>query len=612
LPNCGDRSRGSSSRGAHRGAATLTFDQGIAFATLLAAFGLFLWGRFRHDIVAMLALLAVVLTGLVPFEDAFLGFAHPAVITVAAVLVLSRALQNAGIVDVVVRLLAPLRGSEALQIGSQAGIVALLSSFMNNVGALALMLPVALRNAYREGYPPALSLMPLAFASLLGGMVTLIGTPPNLIIAAFREREVGAPFGMFDFAPVGGVVALAGLAFIALVGWRFLPRDRRGMAESALDIGDYLAEVRVTKEGKAWGKSLGEIEALADNEVRIAGLVRGKAKRMAPPPTEKVRARDVLIVEGEPDAIKELIDIGGLKLLDGDGLGAEQLRSEEVAVVEAVIKPGSALAGKTPTRLRLRRVYGINLLAIARHGRRLRQRLGDVRLQVGDVLLLQGPAETIGDILTELGMLPLAERSLQIGRPRRLLMASAIFALAILATLAGLAPVHIAFVTAATAVVLAGIVAPGELYDSIDWPVIVLLGAMIPLGAALETTGGAALVADLILALASNFAAVWVIALVLVGTMFLSDAINNNATAVLMAPIAIEVAERLGASPDPFLMAVAVGASCAFLTPIGHQSNTLVMAPGGYRFGDYWRIGLPLEAVIVVVAVPMILIVWPP
>jgi di/tricarboxylate transporter len=593
------------------GVAALTIDQGIAFATLAAALALFVWGRFRHDVVAMLALVAVVLTGLVPFDEAFLGFAHPAVITVAAVLVLSRALQNAGIVDVVVRLLAPLRGREALQLASQAGIVAVLSGFMNNIGALAMMLPVALRNAYRDGYPPAKTLMPLAFASLLGGMVTLIGTPPNLIVATFRAREVGEPFGMFAFAPVGGAVALAGLAFIVLVGWRLLPLDRRGTPESVLDIGDYLAEARVTKDGRAWGKSLGEIEGLVDNEVRIAGLVRGKTKRMAPPPTDRVRARDVLILEGEPDAIKELIDTGGLNMLDGDGLGAEQLRTDEVAVIEAVIKPGSTLAGKTPTALRLRRMYGINLLALARHGKRVRQRLGDVRLQIGDVLLLQGPTETIHDSLAELGTLPLAERSLQIGRPRRLLMAGGIFALAIAATMLGLAPVHVAFATAATAVVVAGIVPATEIYDSIDWPVIVLLGAMIPVGAALEITGGAALVADAILALGRDMAAVWVVALLLVGTMFLSDAINNNATAVLMAPIGVELAERLQASPDPFLMAIAVGASCAFLTPIGHQSNTLVMAPGGYRFGDYWRMGLPLEAIIVVVAVPMIMLVWP-
>ena len=590
----------------------MTLDQGIAFGTLAGAFGLFLWGGLRHDVVAMLALIAVVLTGLIPFNQAFSGFAHPAVITVAAVLILSRALQNAGIVDVIVRLLAPLRGHRTVQIGAQAGLIAVLSGFMNNVGALALMLPVALRNAYRDGYPPAISLMPLAFASLLGGMVTLIGTPPNLIISAFRNREVGQPFGMFDFAPVGGAVALAGLAFIVLIGWRLLPADRRGASDEALDIGDYLAEARVAEEGKADGKSVAEIEALGEGEVRVIGLVRRKKRRMAPAPTEQVRAGDVLIVEGAPNAIKGLVDVAGIELLDSEGLGMEELRGEGIELVEAIIKPGSRLAGRTAASARLRRAYGINLLAVARHGKRIGERLGDIRFQVGDVLLLQGPTDTLSDSLTEFGCLPLADRPLQIGRARRLLSAGGIFGAAIAATMFGLVPVQVAFMTAATAVVVVGIVRPGEIYDSIDWPVIVLLGAMIPVGAALESSGGAGLVAGAIAAAGRDLAPVWTIALLLVGTMTLSDAINNNATAVLMAPIAVTVATRLGVSADPFLMAVAIGASCAFLTPIGHQSNTLVMEPGGYKFGDYWRVGLPLEVIIAVVAVPMILLVWPP
>ncbi|HUE44704.1 MAG TPA: SLC13 family permease, partial [Aestuariivirgaceae bacterium] len=580
----------------------MTVDQGIAFATLLGAFGLFVWGSLRHDVVAMLALLAVVLTGLVPFNQAFDGFAHPAVVTVAAVLILSRALQNAGIVDVIVRLLAPLRGRDTMQIGAQAGLIALLSGFMNNVGALALMLPVALRNAYRGGYPPALSLMPLAFASLLGGMVTLIGTPPNLIIAAFRARETGEPFAMFDFAPVGGAVALAGLVYIVFFGWRLLPAGRRGASDDVLDIGDYIAEVRVDADGKAEGKSLAEIEDLVEDEVRIVGLVRDDERRMVPPPTERVRAGDVLIVEAGPDSIKGLVDVADLELLDSEGLGTEELRAEGIEVVEAIIKPGSSLAGKTPASARLRRAYNINLLAVARHGKRIQKRLRNTKLQTGDVLLLQGPADTLADSLNEFGSLPLAERPLQIGRARRLLSAGGIFGLAIVATLFGLVPVHVAFAAAATAVVVFGIVRPGEIYDSIDWPVIVLLGAMIPVGVALETTGGAGLVADGIAAIGRDLAPMWTIALLLIATMFLSDAINNNATAVLMAPIGIGIARGLEASPDPFLMAIAVGASCAFLTPIGHQSNTLVMAPGGYRFGDYWRMGLPLEAIIVVVA----------
>jgi len=498
-----------------------------------------------------------------------------------------------------------------LQISSQAGLVAVMSSFMNNVGALALMLPVALRNAYRNNYAPAKSLMPLAFASLLGGMVTLIGTPPNLIVASFREAETGTAFGMFAFTPVGLAVALAGLAFIIFVGPRLLSADRRGSNDDALDVGDYLAEARVQKKGKAWGKTIQEVEKLVDNEARIVGLVQGSKRQVAPSSTQKLHARHVLILEGEPDAIKELVDAAGLKLLNSEGLSPHRIESDQVELAEAVIKPGSRLEGKTPTALTLRRDYGVNLLGIARHGRRVRTRLGKIRLQTGDVLLLQGPSETMASTLAELGCLPLAERSLKIGRPRRLLWAGVIFMLAIAATVTNLLPVQIAFVAGAVAVVLAGIVRPGEIYDSIDWPVIVLLGAMIPVGQALETTGGAALIADGMTALGRDLAPVWMIALLLVGTMFVSDAINNNATAVLMAPIGFQLAERLDVSPDPFLMAVAVGASCSFLTPIGHQSNTLVMAPGGYLFGDYWRLGLPLQVVIAIVAIPMILLVWP-
>ena len=589
----------------------MSLDQWLIFGVLAGAMALFVVGRPRYDVVAALALIVSVQVGIVPAGEAFSGFGHPAVITVAAVLMVSRALQNAGIVSLLAAALSSHFHHPRSLTAALVGLCAAVSAFMNNVGALAILLPVALGTARREELSPAELLMPLSFGAILGGLATMIGTPPNVIIASFRAQAMGAPFGMFDFAPVGGAVALAGLAFIVLIGWRLLPGNRRGTGESVLDIGDYLAEAEVLADGKACGSSLTEIEALVDGEVRIAGLVRGETKRMAPPPTERTGAGDVLILEAGPDRLKELIDAGGLKLLDGEGLGTEQLRSDEVAVVEAIIKPGSPLAGQTPNALRLRRAYGINLLAVARHGKRVRRRLGEERLQTGDVLLLQGPAETINDTLADLGALPLAERSLQVGRPRRLLLAGGIFALAIATAMTGLAPVHIAFVAAATAVVIAGIVPAAEIYDSIDWPVIVLLGAMIPVGTAMETSGGASLLADGVVGLAHDYAAVWIVALLLVATMFLSDLINNNATAVLMAPVGIEVAARLEASPDPFLMAIAVGASCSFLTPIGHQSNMLVMAPGGYRFGDYWRVGLPLELMIVVLAVPAILWWWP-
>lgn len=591
----------------------MSAEQAIAFAVLGATLVGFVWGRWRYDLVAVCSLIAVTLAGLVPAGEAFAGFAHPAVITVAAVLVISRALRNAGLVDLAVRLLAPLRGRPTVQLAAQSSIIALLSAFMNNVGAMALMLPVALRNAYRDGYAPALVLMPLAFASLLGGLTTLVGTPPNIIIATFRAEHAGVPFSMFDYSPVGLVVALAGLAFVSLIGWRLIPSDRRGQSDPTklFEIDNYVAEGQVVEGTEAVGQSIQELEALAENEVTIAGLFRGEQRNLVPSGYERVRAGDVLVLEGDPTALTTLIEGAKLKLVSSDKPLGGDLRSDEVGLAEAVIMPGSPILARSARAARLRTIHRVNLLALARHGTEIHQRLSNVRFQVGDVLLLQGATETLPDTLQQLGCLPLAGRGLSIGAPQRLVFAAGIFALAIVATLVGLLPVHVAFITAAAALVLAQVISLGEVYEAIDWPIIVLLGAMIPVGSALEATGGAALIAHAIVQATADLSPVWVLAALFIATMFISDVINNNATAVLMAPIAIELAERLGVAVDPFLIATALGASCAFLTPIGHQSNTLVMAPGGYRFGDYWRMGLPLEAVIAAVGIPMVLWIWP-
>jgi di/tricarboxylate transporter len=585
-------------------------DQALAVGILAATFVLFVWARWRYDVVALLALLAVTLTGLTSPADAFLGFIHPAVLTVAAVLVLSRALQNAGIVDVVVQLIAPLRGRVTLQIAAQTTAVAVLSSFMNNVGALALMLPVALRNAHRDGYTPAMSLMALAFGSLLGGLTTLIGTPPNLIVAIYRQEQTGQAFGMFDFTPVGAAIAIAGVVFL-IFGWRLLPLEGRGgESGQAFKIEDYVTEAMVPEESKAAGATVYELEELAHDEVTIVGIVHNEDRVLAPAGYQRVRAGDILILRGDAEALKSAIDAMGLKLAE-DPVAFEDLTSDEIGVVEAVVSPNSRLIGRTPISTRLRTVYGLNLIALARQGRPLTERIGDTHFASGDVVMLQGKSEDMTETLSTLGLLPLAERDHGIGRPRRLILSTGIFTLAIALTISGVLPVHIAFIAAAVAMVLTNIVKPDEAYEAIDWPVIVLLGAMFPVGGVIESTGAAGLIADSILYVSEGFGSVWVLLIVLVATMFISDVINNNATAILMAPIAVIVSQRLGVNADPFLMAVAIGASCAFLTPIGHQSNALVMEPGGYKFTDYWRMGLPLEIVIAAVAIPMILLVWP-
>ncbi len=584
--------------------------QVVVFVVLALALALFIWGRWRYDLVALLALLAVTIANVVPGEQAFAGFGHPAVITVAAVLVVSRGLRNSGVVDWLAKPLLRVSERPSAQVGALTGLVATLSAFMNNVGALALLMPVAIRMARKNGRSPSLLLMPLAFGSLLGGLITLIGTPPNIIIATFRSETGAEPFRMFDFAPVGLGVAIAGILFIAIVGWRLVPQ-RKGAAsrEELFEIGDYVTEVVVPADSALVGRRLRDIGSVSDAEVVVVALVRNKRRQYNPSSFELLRAEDILVVEADSNDLRELVDAAGLQLSGSRKLGEEALDSNDL--MEAVIMADSPLLGQTARSLNLRWRYGVNLLGVARMGARIHRRLRDIRFQVGDVLLLQGPAETFSETLSTLGCLPLAGRGLSLGQPRRVGLGVAIFGTALLLAAFGVLPIQVAFIAAAVAMLLAKIISLREAYESIDWSIIVLLGAMIPVGQALELSGGADLIARATLAAAGQLPPIVSLLIVLVATMFLSDLVNNAAAAVLMAPIAISVANGLGVSADPFLMCVAIGASCAFLTPIGHQSNTLVMGPGGYQFGDYWRMGLLLEVIIVVVSIPLIMLFWP-
>lgn len=589
-------------------------DQALVFGILGLTLVLFVWGKFRYDLVALTALLLVSIFGLVPVDQVFLGFGHPAVITVAAVLVLSRGLFNAGAVDLLSRHMAKVGTVPTLQVTALAGIVVVCSSVMNNVGALALLMPVAIWMSRKSGRSPSLLLMPLAFGSLLGGLVTLIGTPPNIIIALYRV-DTGMPaFGMFDFAPVGIGVALAGLAFISLFGWRLTPRrEAQSSPDELFEIENYITEVIIPEGSKFVGQTIFHLTTAMEKETEatVVSLTRGEIHKPAPSWYEILEPGDVLMVEAAPDDLKSLLDGLGLELAECKGDCRATLGSRDIRLMEAVITTESTLPGKTSAGLFLRRLYGVNLLAIARRGRRITQPLGQTKFMTGDILLFQGTDESLKAVVKKFNCLPLAEREIRIGQPRKVALSVGIFGAAMVLSATGILPVQIAFVSAAVIMVLAGVVPLGEIYEQIDWPVIVLLGAMFPLGHALESSGGAALIAEKLLLLSGLFSSAGTLAVLLAGTMLLSNVVNNAAAAVLMAPIAMTLAREMGLSSDPFLMAVAVGASCAFLTPVGHQSNALVMGPGGYRFGDYWRMGLPLSLIVVLVAVPLILIFWP-
>ncbi|WP_455373796.1 SLC13 family permease [Limibacillus halophilus] len=586
----------------------------MLLSILAAALALFAWGRLRYDLVALGALMASVLLGLVPGEEAFSGFGHPAVITVAAILIVSRSLERSGVVDGMGRMLRPSRGYPALQVAALTGVTMALSAFMNNVGALALMLPVAINAANASNRSPSELLMPISFGSLLGGMMTLIGTPPNIIISSIRAQQVGSPFGLFDFTPVGIIVAVVGLTYIGFLGWRLLPLRATGQDSGSerFKIQDYITEVRLTEGSDLVGKRLVELETLAQSDLAVVALERRKDRMLAPSPYLRLQAGDLLVLETDPATLKRVLEPAGLDLVGAPEPENSPLRSERVGLVEVVVTPGSRFEGRTVRNLRLHTAYGLNLLGVSRNGERVTSRLGQVRFQAGDVLLLQGESDAMPSTFALLGVLPLAERDLPQARRGKLdWKPLAVFGLAVAALLSGLLPPQIAFVLAVMGLILIGNITLREAYEAIDWPIIVLLGAMIPVGMAMETSGAAEAITAPLLAMQESLPAWIILAVLMVVTMLLTDIMNNAATAVLMAPIGLALAAGLGASPDPFLMTVAVGASSTFLTPIGHQSNLLVMGPGGYKFGDYWRMGLILDLLLLVTAVPAILFIWP-
>ncbi|MDX1610242.1 MAG: SLC13 family permease [Halofilum sp. (in: g-proteobacteria)] len=587
-------------------------DQMILLALLGAVLVLLAWGRWRYDVVAFAALLAAVLLGLVPAGESFAGFGHPATVTVALVLIISRAFQVAGTTDLLLKLIEPVARMPRLQTGALSGIGSALSAFMNNVGTLGLLMPVAMQAAQRAKISASTLLMPLSFACILGGLITLIGTPPNIIVAAYRQETLGESFGMFDFSPVGLAVAVVGVVFVTVAAHWLVPVRRTASDDEDLfEIDNYITELEVPEDSEAVDQTPAEIEKAAEEaEIRIVDLVRGDRRLPTVRRGERVRAGDILVVEADPDTLDRFVEQFDLELIDTRGGRKALAEGDDVGLLEAVVTPHSMLEGRTVESLGLPGRHGVHLIAVSRQGKPHHGRLRSFRFHAGDVVLLHGETERLADAAGRFGCLPLRERSIRFGRRIPALLPAGLFAAAIGAAVAGLVSMPVALALAALAMVLTGVLPLREVYAAIDWPVIVLLGALIPVGGALETTGTTDLLVDALSVYTAQWPLMALIALILVVTMTLSDLLNNAATAVIMAPLALAMAERTGGNPDAFLMAVAVGASCAFLTPVGHQNNALVMGPGGYRFGDYWRLGLPLEILIVCVAVPMIAWVW--
>ena len=592
----------------------MTLQQILAFAVIAGTMALFVWGRLRYDLVAGIALLVAVLIGVVPADKAFSGFSDDIVVIVAGALIVSAGVARSGIIELALQPIAPHIKSTRAQIVVLVGAVTLLSAFVKNIGALAMMIPIALQMAKRSHRSPSLLLMPMAFGSLLGGTMTLIGTSPNIIVSRLRAELFGHPFSMFDFMPVGIGLSAAGVLFL-LFGYRLLPKDRQGAPQlgEAIDIRDYVTEARVKEDSEIAGQTVSELRKQADQEVMVTAVVRDE-QTAAPLPDMRLQPNDIVLLQGEPAALERVVSRSDLEL-EGENRAsrteANSDKKDEIGVIEAVIGPNSLLIGQAAGRIALHDRFGVNLLAVSRGGQRFTERLRDIELNSGDVIVLQGMLAHMPAQLRALGCLPLAARQIRLGSVRRGLIPIAVLVAAMVLAGTGTLSVGIAFFGAGVLTILFGSLTLREAYETVEWPILVMLGALIPVSEAVRTTGGTDLIASALSMAAQSLPGYGAVALMMLAAMMITPFLNNAATVLVMAPIAASFAQKLGLRPDAFLMAVALGAACDFLTPIGHQCNTLVMGPGGYRFGDYARLGAPLSLLILLLGVPLIMIVWP-
>lgn len=585
-----------------------------ALAIVGGMFLLFLSDRLRYDIVGAVALSAAVLTGVVPSHKAFSGFSSSVVIIIASVLVLSRAVAVSGVIEMWMRRLLRMLDSTTLQVGSLTGAVTFLSAVVKNVGALSLFLPVAIQAAERRNRSASRYLMPLAFGSLIGGTITQIGTSPNILISQVRQEVLGRPYHMFDYTAIGLPLSLLAIAFLS-VGWRLLPANRRGepSPEKRFALEDYTSEAQLAEDSPLAGKTVADLEELAEGEVTVAAIIREKTRRYVPRGSWTLYPDDILVLQGDPTALQPLIDQAGLLLLASKDLENLKPRSkdDDLEIAEAIVAPDSIMIGNTPRGLHLRQKFEVNVLAVSRAGKRDTSLLRQKMFDSGDVIVLQGRTTQLQRAMTELGLLPLAERHLSIGQPRWRYLPLTILAVALAAVAARLVDVEVAFFVAATLVVLLRLIPARMAYDAVEWPIIVMIGCLIPVGEALHDTGAAAILANGLTVLAAHLSGTLAVGLVLVVTMLVTPFLQHAAAVLVMGPVAATLAKNLGLSADPFLMAVAFGAACDFLTPIGHQNSTLVMRPGGYRFGDYWRLGLPLSIMVATLGTWLIVRSWP-
>ena len=584
----------------------------VALSAILAAVLVLLaWGRWRHDLVAVTALVAASAAGLVPPDGVLDGFANPAVGTFVALLILAAGVRNAGVLLAPVRLLRPWLGRAAVQAPVLGAIAAAAAAALGSQGAAAAFAPVPGQVLRRSGRWPSQAAHAVSLAFILGGLLTLMGSLPNLLVSGQRRQVAGTGYGMFDFAPVGLPAAAAGLLLLALA-WRLLPRPPvttapapanaapANAAPAAAGIERYTSEAVVPPDSPAVGRDIAGLEARGDGALQILAVIREGFRRLAPRPGLQVAAGDILVLACNLDTLQRFT--GRLRLQITPG--GEVADPERIGVIEAVVSPGSRLSGQSCAEAGL--AARATLLGIGRAGPAL-MRLHRIKLQAGDVLVLQGERAAMPAVLAEFGCLLLAERRLRLGRRQQALAPGLLLAAALGLAATGVLPLVVALLGAAALLVLLRVLSLNEAYASVDWSVVVLAGALLPLASALDRTGLAALAADGLAGLLGGRAPTMV-ALVLAASLAAASAFGGVPAALLLGPVAAALAARLGAALDPFLMAVALGASC----PMRPSALPLPAAQGWDGGAGRWRIALPLAVLVFMAGLPLILLAWPP
>ncbi|GAP09538.1 di- and tricarboxylate transporter [Bellilinea caldifistulae] len=585
---------------------------GLTLLIIAAAVGLFASEKLRVDVIAMLVLITVTLTGLIDPAQAFAGFASPAVITVWAVYIVSGGLFATGVANLLGERILRIAGNgEARLIAALMLGCGLLSAFMNNIGATAVMLPAAVGISRRSGVPLSKLLIPISFASLMGGNMTLIGTPPNVLAASILSERGLPGFAFFDFTPTGILVFTAGIVYMVLIGRHFLPARQPQDIQETYNLREYLSEVRLLPDSKLAGKTLAESRLGSDYDLSVIAIIDPNQKRLIPHRDYCLQPNEILVVEGRIDNLIRAKESLGLAIEAEHKLQLAELTGNDEVTVEAVLSPRSRIAGKTLREMHFRDRYGFTALAIHRQGRVIFERLRDVRLQFGDTLLLRGRKSQLPALQTSEDFLLLEPVNYTTRQTQKAPLAGGILALVLLLTIVGGLHISLAMVIGAVLMVLSGCLTMDEAYQSIEWRSIFLIAGMLPLGLAMENTGTARFLAEQIVSLVGSLGPLAVVAGIYILASLITEPMSNAAATVLMVPIAIDVALGLGADPRPFVLATVIGASTSFLTPVGHQANVLVMEPGGYRFTDYTRVGALLNVLLFIVVMIFLPLIWP-